>query len=135
VSQDPKINGFLLDTHTVIRALERPEALSMAARKRVSEGPNVLSVLSYWEVMLKSTKGNLDVGDPRTWWRDALDQLAATALTLRPQHIAALQNLPPIHKDPFDRMLIAQATAEGLTLVTADARVARHASAGLTVIA
>jgi len=97
-------------------------------------GPNVLSVLSYWEVMLKSMKGRLDVGDPRAWWFDALDQLAATPLPLRPQHIAAVYALPPIHKDPFDRMLIAQAAAEGLALVTTDKEIARYASKTLHVV-
>jgi PIN domain nuclease of toxin-antitoxin system len=76
----------------------------------------------------------LDVGDPRAWWSDVLDQLAATPLLLHPRHIAAVYRLPPIHKDPFDRMLIAQATVEGLTLVSSDAEVARYASKGLRVV-
>jgi len=84
--------------------------------------------------MLKSMKGTLDVGDPRSWWLEALDQLAATPLILRPQHIAAVYALPPIHKDPFDRMLIAQATAEELTLVSSDGEIARYASTGLRVV-
>jgi PIN domain nuclease of toxin-antitoxin system len=126
--------GYLLDTHTAIWALDRPQALSTSARKAASEGPNVLSVVVYWEVMIKSMKGKLDVGDPRAWWFDALDQLAATPLLLHPRHIAAVHSLPPIHKDPFDRMLIAQATAEGLTLVTGDAQMAHYGSQSLTVI-
>jgi PIN domain nuclease of toxin-antitoxin system len=124
----------LLDTHTAIWALDTPEKLTASARKAVLSGPNVLSVVAYWEVMLKSMKGTLDVGDPRAWWFDALDQLAATPLLLRPQHIAGVYALPPIHKDPFDRMLIAQATAEGLALVTTDKEVARYASNALQVV-
>lgn len=126
--------GYLFDTHAAIWALDRPEALSISARQAASEGPNVLSVIVYWEVMIKSMNGRLDVGDPRTWWLEALDQLAATPLMLRPQHIAAIHTLPPIHKDPFDRMLIAQARTEGLTLVSSDSDVARYASNGLSVI-
>ena len=84
--------------------------------------------------MLKSMKGRLDVGDPRAWWLDALDQLAATPLLLRPQHIAGLFALPPIHKDPFDRMLIAQAAVEGLALVTTDIEIARYATKTLRVV-
>lgn len=91
-------------------------------------------MVSYWEVMLKSMKGKLDVSDPRAWWFDALDQLAATPLLLRPQHVAGVYALPPIHKDPFDRMLIAQATAEGLALVTTDGEIARYASKILRVV-
>ena len=97
-------------------------------------GPNFLSVLTYWEVMIKSMKGRLDVGDPRVWWFDALDQLAATPLHLRPQHIAGLSALSPIHGDPFDRMLIAQAAAEGLTLVTMDGEIAQYTSKTLQII-
>jgi PIN domain nuclease of toxin-antitoxin system len=91
-------------------------------------------VVSYWEVMLKSMKGTLDVGDPRAWWFDALEQLAATPLVLRPQHIAAVYSLPPIHKDPFDRLLIAQAMIEGLALVSSDGEIARYRSKGLRVV-
>jgi PIN domain nuclease of toxin-antitoxin system len=91
-------------------------------------------VVSYWEIMLKSMKGTLDVGDPRAWWFDALEQLAATPLVLRPQHIAGVYSLPPIHKDPFDRMLIAQAAAEGLVLVTMEGVIAQYASSGLRVV-
>ena len=59
-------------------------------RTAILGGANVLSVVSYWEVVLKTMKGNLKVGDPRTWWLDALEQLAATTLVLRPEHIAGV---------------------------------------------
>jgi PIN domain nuclease of toxin-antitoxin system len=126
--------GYLLDTHAAIWALDRPEALSVVARTAASTGPNVLSVVSYWEVMIKSMKGTLDLGDPRAWWFDALEQLAATPLFVRPEHVAAVYRLEPIHKDPFDRVLIAQATVEGLALVTTDGTIARYASDRLRVI-
>ena len=130
---EPERN-YLLDTHIVLWALERPESLSKIAYNAATTGPNVLSVVSYWEVMVKSMKGTLDVGDPRTWWQEALDQLAATALPIRPEHVAAVHGLTPIHQDPFDRMLIAQATVEGLILVTADAQIGRYASKNLCVV-
>lgn len=84
--------------------------------------------------MIKSMKGTLDVGDPRSWWFEALDQLAATPLQLNSQHITALYNLPPLHKDPFDRILIAQATVEGLSLVSMDIEIAKYAAKGLRVV-
>lgn len=127
-------SGNLLDTCSVLLALANPERLTAAARKAILAGPNILSVVTYWEVMLKSMKGTLDVGDPRAWWFDALDELAAAPLALRPHHVSAVYALPPIHKDPFDRMLIAQATAEGHTLVTSDAEIARYTSKSLRVI-
>jgi len=134
LSDEVPVRGYLLDTHTAIWALDTPENLTATARRAVLAGPNVLSVVSYWEVMLKCMKGKLDVGDPRAWWFDALDQLAATPLLLRPQHVAGVYALPSIHKDPFDRMLIAQATAEGLALVTADGEIARYASKALRIV-
>lgn len=126
--------GYLLDTHVAIFSIAQSSALSAAAKAAVAAGPNFLSLVSYWEVMLKSMKGALDVGDPRMWWHEALEQLAATPLVLRPQHIAELHALPPIHKDPFDRMLIAQAAAEGLTLASSDSEIAQYASKSLRVV-
>ena len=76
----------------------------------------------------------LDVGDPRCWWTDALDQLAARPLPLRLDHVARLYDLPPIHKDPFDRMLIAQAIAEDLDLVTTDREIPKYAGQYLRVL-
>jgi PIN domain nuclease of toxin-antitoxin system len=134
LSGEVPARGWLLDTHAALWALERPEALSNAARNAVSSGPNFLSVVSYWEVMVKSMKGTLDVGDPRVWWQEALEQLAATALPLRPAHVSAVHGLPPIHKGPFDRMLIAQATVEGLALVSMDGEIARYGSRTLRVV-
>jgi PIN domain nuclease of toxin-antitoxin system len=125
------LSGFLLDTNAALFALAAPEKLSDEARAAILAGPNHLSVLSYWEVMLKSMKGKLDVGDPRAWWADALDQLAAAPLPLRPEHVAGVYSLPAYHQDPFDRALIAQAIAEGLTLISSDAGIALYAANGL----
>lgn len=79
-------------------------------------------------------KGNLDVGDPRVWWTDALEQLGATPLPLRPEHIAAVYELPPVHRDPFDRVLIGQAIIEELTILTTDGEVSKYASERLRVV-
>jgi PIN domain nuclease of toxin-antitoxin system len=115
-------------------ALTEPDRLPATVRRAVLRGPNVLSVVSYWEVLLKSMKGNLRVGDPRSWWHDVLEQLAGTPLALRPDHVAEIYTLPPIHKDPFDRVLIAQAAVEYLALVTLDAEIPLYASARFRVV-
>ena len=128
------MNGYLLDTNAALIALTTPERLPAAARRAMKAGPNILSVVSYWEVLLKTMKGNLRVGGPRIWWHDALDQLAATPLALRPDHIAEVCTLPEIHKDPFDRALIAQASVEDLVLVTLDALIPQYASARFRVM-
>ncbi len=126
--------GYLLDTNTALLALTNPAKLSRRVRKAALSGPNHLSVVVYWEVLLKTMKGALDVGEPRTWWLDALDQLAATPLVLRPEHVSEVSALPPIHKDSFDRILIAQAIVEDLTLVTKDEEISRYASDRFRVI-
>jgi PIN domain nuclease of toxin-antitoxin system len=126
---------YLLDTNAAVIALAKPDLLSPAVRKAVLRGPNTLSVLSYWEVLLKVMKGKLDVNEPRTWWLDAIDQLGASQLLLRPEHVSAIRDLPTIHQDPFDRALIAQAIVEKLTFVTLDKEIRRYASEYFRVLA
>ena len=126
--------SYLLDTHIALLAMAAPERLSSSIRSAVKRGPNVLSVITYWEVVLKSAKGKLDVGDPLVWWKTALEDLRATSLPLRPDHIAEVHALPPIHQDPFDRALIAQATVEGFTLVTADEAMGSYAGGRFRVL-
>jgi len=85
--------------------------------------------------MLKSMKETLDVVDPRACWFDALEQLAAIPLALRPQHVAGVYALQPIHKDPFDRMLISQTISQRLALPSPEAEIARYASKTFRVVA
>jgi len=129
-----RTRGYLLDTNAALIALTNPARLSRRMRKAVLTGPNHLSVVVYWEALLKTMKGALDVGDLRTWWLDALDQLAATPIVLRPEHVSEVSTLPAVHKDPFDRMLIAQAMVEDLTLLTTDSEIPRYASDRFRVI-
>ena len=112
--------AHLLDTSTLLWALAEPERLSVKARRHVESGENVVSVASYWEVVIKAQKGLLSISDLATWWRQATELTSARVLPIRPTHITALAGLPMLHKDPFDRILIAQAKAEGLVLVTSD---------------
>jgi PIN domain nuclease of toxin-antitoxin system len=128
------LSAHLLDTTVVLLALTEPGELTDRVREAILAGPNVLSAVVYWEVMLKSMKGNLRIGDPRVWWHDALEQLAATSLPIRAEHIAGVYDLSPIHHDPFDRVLIAQATVEAMVLVTADAAISGYASERLRVL-
>jgi PIN domain nuclease of toxin-antitoxin system len=128
------VNGYLLDTNVALLATFNSASLVADVRKALENGPNYLSVGAYWEVVLKSMKGALKVGDPRTWWLETLEQLAATPLALMPEHIDGVCVLPAIHKDPFDRILIAQATAEDLTFLTTDAEIAQYASEQFRVL-
>ena len=117
---------FLLDTNALIWALADPDRLTTSANRAIRKGPNVLSVASYWEVVIKSQKGTLRIADPVAWWNRTLEQLTADVLSILPPHITAMTSLPQIHKDPFDRILIAQTAAEGLTLVTGDEAILKY---------
>jgi PIN domain nuclease of toxin-antitoxin system len=117
---------FLLDTSTVIWALADPELLLAPARKGLRGGPRVMSGVTYWEVVIKSQKGLPKIADAVNSWKRAGDLLGGSILSIRSAHITALAGIPEFHKDPFDRMLIAQAAAEGFTLVTNDAQIQRY---------
>ena len=128
------MTGNLLDTNVVLITLTRPAKLSARMRKAIIAGPNFLSAVVYWEVLLKVMKGALIVGEPRSWWLDALDLLAATPLAIQPEHVARVYGLSPIHNDPFDRILIAQASVEDMILITTDKEIPRYASAHFRVL-
>jgi PIN domain nuclease of toxin-antitoxin system len=99
--------------------------LSAAAREAIADPGNEVwvSAATAWEIAIKRARGRLD------WPEDiatVIEQNAFLALTIRVEHAVAAGELPPIHGDPFDRMMIAQARIEGLTIVTRDADFARY---------
>jgi PIN domain nuclease of toxin-antitoxin system len=119
---------LLLDTHLLLWAAGQPNRLSAAARKLIGTPANELmfSAASIWEVAIKSGIGRKDFeADPRLLRRGLLDN-GYTELPILSEHVVAVGDLPPIHKDPFDRLLVAQATAEGITLLTADSVVGQY---------
>ncbi len=103
-----------------------PEQLSLAARIAVETGETVLSVASYWEVIIKANKGILPINDPVTWWARAVELFKGKVLPIRASHVTALSALPDLHRDPFDRILIAQTVAEGWSLVTSDRQITEY---------
>ena len=117
---------YLLDTSTMLWALATPERLSAKAQKAVKAGPLILSIICYWEVVIKARKGQLGFADPISWWTRATDVLGGEVLSVRATHVSALASLPNVHSDPFDRMLIAQAAAEGFALITRDVQVQKY---------
>lgn len=113
---------LLLDTHVLIWAAGFPDRLSVEARELIADTDNdlVFSAASLWEVAIKSGLGREDfIVDARLLRRGLLDN-GYSELPVASEHAVAIDGLPPIHKDPFDRLLIAQAMVEGITLLTAD---------------
>jgi PIN domain nuclease of toxin-antitoxin system len=119
---------LLLDTHLLLWAAGSPARLPPAARQLLDDPQNVpvFSSASLWEVAIKRGLGRSDFRvDPRVLRRGLLDN-GYDELPITSEHAAALDGLPPIHKDPFDRMLIVQAMVEGITLLTADPLIAQY---------
>jgi PIN domain nuclease of toxin-antitoxin system len=120
------LTGYLADTNVALFMLAKPDRIPAKVRRLLERGHCHLSVITYWEVAIKSRKGSLKLRDPRLWWPQALECLAASPVSFRPEHVSALTSLPDLHNDPFDRALVAQAQVEELTLVTTDAILGRY---------
>ena len=119
---------ILLDTHLLLWTAGQPNRLSAAARTLIADSRNDLlfSAASIWEVVIKHGLGRSDFQtDARLLRRGLLDN-GYTELPVLSDHVVVVDSLPPIHKDPFDRLLVAQATVEGITLLTADSVVAQY---------
>ena len=119
---------LLLDTHVLLWAASQPNRLSAAALRLIDNPANELlfSAASVWEVAIKRGLGRTDFqADPRLLRRGLLDN-RYSELPVLSEHVVAIDSLPPIHKDPFDRLLVAQASVEGITLLTADSVVAQY---------
>ena len=119
---------LLLDTHLLLWAAGSPDRLPAAARRLLDDPHNepIFSSASPWEVAIKQglRRGDLRV-DARLLRRGLLDN-GYEELPITSEHAVALDTLPPIHKDPFDRILLAQSMIEGITLLTADPLVAQY---------
>ena len=119
---------LLLDTQLLLWAAGEPQRLSAAARKQIDNPKNELlfSAASLWEIAIKNSLGRDDFRvEPRLLRRGLLDNGYAE-LPVTSQHAVNIDGLPPLHKDPFDRLLVAQATCEGITLLTGDTQLARY---------
>jgi PIN domain nuclease of toxin-antitoxin system len=118
----------LLDTAPFLWAASAPHLLSVKARKIIEGGkvPLAISAVSLWEVVIKAARGLLPIPNPGEWLDAAVRGLDIEVLPVRAAHVYAIAQLPDIHKDPFDRMLIAQALAEGWTLITSDETVKQY---------
>ena len=119
---------LLLDTQLLLWAAGQPERLPVAARRMIDDARNELmfSAANLWEVAIKSGLGRSDFrADARLLRRGLLDN-GYDELAIAGEHAVAIANLPPIHRDPFDRMLVAQSSVEGILLLTADPIVAQY---------
>lgn len=117
--------NLLLDTHVLIWAAYDPARLSARARSLILDPANSLyfSVASIWEVAIKSSLGRTDFAVDPAELRLSLITNEYNEIQIEAAHVLRVATLPPLHADPFDRILLAQAMAEGFVLLTQDAKV------------
>ena len=121
--------NILVDTHTFLWAVTDDRRLSETARALIGDGANqvFLSAASMWEIVLKAGAGKLHVtGGASRFLEHEIRRNRLSPLPIQLAHILRVTSLPPIHKDPFDRLLIAQAQVENLPLITSDAEITRY---------
>lgn len=113
---------LLLDTHLLLWAAGEPDKLSARARALMEDPGNdlVFSVASLWEITIKAGLGRTDFQVDPHLLRRGLIENGYEELPITSQHALAVRHLPDVHRDPFDRILVAQATVEGLLLLTHD---------------
>jgi PIN domain nuclease of toxin-antitoxin system len=119
---------LLLDTHLLLWAAQKSARMPSEAYKLIGDRDNelVFSVASMWEFGIKYGKAPDQFDTSPNELREALLQNGYVELEISGKHVLGISNLPALHGDPFDRLLIAQAMVEGITLLTADALIARY---------
>jgi len=119
----------LLDTHVFLWAISEPERLSPRARQAIEDPRNtrLVSAASAWEILIKVQAKRLKLpSNAAAFVTRQISQIAAEVLDIRMQHVLRILTLPALHRDPFDRMLIAQSQVERAPLITADPLMARY---------
>ena len=120
----------LLDTHVLVWAATTPERLGSSADLLADADVRLVSAVSIWELAIKQRLGKLSVrSDVRTWTRRVTTELVLEHLPVTADHAAAVEHLLDVHRDPFDRLLVAQAVTEGAVLLTADERLTAYGDA------
>jgi len=120
--------NLLLDTHILLWAAGQPERLSPKCRDLLLNPSNnlIFSAASLWEISIKASLGRADFVVDSALFRRKLLLQAYRELSVSGEHAVAVNMLPSLHKDPFDRILITQARTEGMLLITSDSAVAAY---------
>ena len=120
--------NLLLDTHVALWAITDSPRLPPAVRERIANPANTVwvSVASLWEITIKHSLGRGDMPVTGAQAKGYFEQSGYRLLNIEAAHVLAVADLPALHNDPFDRLLVAQALAEPLRLITHDAQVARY---------
>jgi len=116
---------FLIDTHALLWALGKPDSMALEARDAVADPANLLfvSMASLWECAIKASIGKLDL--PEGFF-DSIPEAGYDVIPIQTSHLKLYLSLPMHHRDPFDRMLVAQAKVQSLTLITRDPEIQKY---------
>ncbi|GAB6040164.1 type II toxin-antitoxin system VapC family toxin [Endothiovibrio diazotrophicus] len=121
------MSRLLLDTHTLLWAMSGSKRLSATATEALLHGENHVSIATFWELGIKISLGKLELAPQ---WRQRttryMESYGIHLLPIEPHHCEHLSTLPFHHRDPFDRMLVAQTQIEGLSMVSADQHMAAY---------
>ncbi|MGB5113162.1 MAG: type II toxin-antitoxin system VapC family toxin [Mycobacterium sp.] len=123
------MTAYLLDTNAVLRLASAPDRIDPAVRDTLADQANelIVSAVSAWEVAIKTRIGRLDGGPLLSAWDETLEAMNATNLAIDSTDAIVAGQLNWAHKDPFDRMIVAQAVRRGLTIATSDDQIAAGA--------
>ena len=111
---------YLLDTHALIWGANGDETIPLSVRSIMLDDPCLYSVASLWEIAIKQSQGKLDIDASISEFDRTFQQAGFLGLPITPAHLDRIKSLPDIHRDPFDRLLAAQALEEGPAIVTRD---------------
>ncbi len=118
---------YLLDTHTLIWSQFNSDNLSDNAKEKLEDDKKVyVSIASFWEIAIKQSIGKLDIDVSPKELVDQCIESGMYILPIKPEHLDLIKTLPDIHRDPFDRLLIAQAKSENLTFISRDEKIAQY---------
>ena len=112
---------YILDTHTLLWGLYDSSELSYTVTQIMSKESCFISIASLWEMAIKSSLGKLNLSQSILTIYSKCTEYGIELIPIKPEHCELVVKLPFIHKDPFDRMIIAQASKEGMTILTKDA--------------
>jgi len=122
------MGNYLIDTHTAIWYFNGDKALSKTAREVILDLSNQinLSIISAWELAIKVSLGKLEFKGQVARFVHFAETYGITILPIKTSHLSALESLPWIHRDPFDRLLVATAISEQMTFISADKNVTQY---------
>jgi len=122
------MNGYLLDTHAAIWFFNGSDTLSKTADKIIRDfsNPIFISIVSVWELAIKIGIGKLEFNGKTAGFLRLAEKNDITILPIENSHLAVLEQLPLIHRDPFDRLLVATAISEKMSFISADKNIAQY---------